>query len=311
MKKITILTLAMLMTLGVMAQYKQKHVIIPIANRASAIGVPAKIGDFIYIEADSAMYMTKVALSAAATGTYLTDTTSRYAVAKMATGSQAVTATTLTAGRTSLTDTISGNVVALFGGNIGIGTTAYNKFTIAGSSGNTAIAGTLGVTGNTTIGSNKVVITASSGNTAIAGTLSTVGNVAIGTTGYNKFTVAGTTGNTAIAGTLAVTGATTQTGKLTCADTVAAAVVTTSGQMLSTGDLKVNTNKFVVTASNGNTAIAGTLNSTGLATLSAGAVVTADTTTAVVGKMVFVAADSSFYGCRSTVAAKKWYKLHD
>ena len=32
--------------------------------------------------------------------------------------------------------------------------------------------------------------------------------------------------------------------------------------------------------------------------------------TAVKGKIVFQAADSSFYGCRSTTAAKKWYKLH-
>jgi hypothetical protein len=34
------------------------------------------------------------------------------------------------------------------------------------------------------------------------------------------------------------------------------------------------------------------------------------TVTAVKGKIVFQAADSSFYGCRSTTAAKKWYKLH-
>ena len=35
-----------------------------------------------------------------------------------------------------------------------------------------------------------------------------------------------------------------------------------------------------------------------------------DTTTAAVGAIVYIAADSSFYGCRSTVAAKKWYKLN-
>lgn len=40
--------------------------------------------------------------------------------------------------------------------------------------------------------------------------------------------------------------------------------------------------------------------------------VAGDTTvTAVIGKIVYQAADSSFYGCRSTVAPKKWYKLHD
>lgn len=38
-----------------------------------------------------------------------------------------------------------------------------------------------------------------------------------------------------------------------------------AGTLASTGDLKVNTNKFVVTASSGNTTIAGTLNLTGQA----------------------------------------------
>lgn len=216
MKKMILFTLALLMTVGVMAQYKTKHMVVPIANRASAIGIPLKVGDFVYIVADSAMYMTKVNLAAAATGTYLTASTSRYAVAKMASGAAALTATTLTAGRTTLTDTISGTV-ARFTGNVGIGTTDYNKFTVAGTTGNTAIAGTLGVTGastltgNVTVGSSKVVVTAASGNTAIAGTLSAVGNVGIGTTDYNKFTVAGTTGNTVIAGTLGVTGVATFT----------------------------------------------------------------------------------------------------
>lgn len=41
-------------------------------------------------------------------------------------------------------------------------------------------------------------------------------------------------------------------------------------------------------------------------------IIKGDTTvTAVIGKIVYQAADSSFYGCRSTVAAKKWYKLHE
>ena len=41
-------------------------------------------------------------------------------------------------------------------------------------------------------------------------------------------------------------------------------------------------------------------------------IIQGDTTvTAVVGKIVYQTADSSFYGCRSTVAAKKWYKLNE
>jgi hypothetical protein len=40
--------------------------------------------------------------------------------------------------------------------------------------------------------------------------------------------------------------------------------------------------------------------------------VAGDTTvTAIISRIVFQASDSSFYGCRSTVAPKKWYKLHD
>lgn len=40
--------------------------------------------------------------------------------------------------------------------------------------------------------------------------------------------------------------------------------------------------------------------------------VAGDTTvTAIVGRIVYQSADSSFYGCRSTVAPRKWYKLHD
>ena len=35
-----------------------------------------------------------------------------------------------------------------------------------------------------------------------------------------------------------------------------------------------------------------------------------DTTVAVKGKTVFNGADSSFYGCRSTTSAHKWYKLN-
>lgn len=156
-------------------------------------------------------------------------------------------------------------------------------------------------------------------NAAFAGTLSTVGNVGIGTTDYNKFTVAGTTGNTAIAGTLGVT-----------------------------GNVAINTNKFTVTASSGNTAVAGTLGVTGTTTASnivpssnnakdlggVGAywrnllVTTATTgytiadsvavsdlmiqtndTTAhpVVGKVVLKGTD--LYMCKSTSAAKKWYKI--
>lgn len=116
---------------------------------------------------------------------------------------------------------------------------ATNKFTVAAATGNTAVAGTLGVTGASTLSStlgvtgdfavntNKFTVTAASGNTLAAGTLSATGDFAVAT---NKFTVAAATGNTVVAGTLGVT-----------------------------GDVAVATNKLTVAAATGNTAVAGTL----------------------------------------------------
>ena len=84
-----------------------------------------------------------------------------------------------------------------------------NKVTITEASGNTAIAGTLGVTGNLAVNTNKFNVTASSGNTAVAGTLAATGDFSVGS---NTFTVTASSGNTAVSGTLAVTGAQTFTG---------------------------------------------------------------------------------------------------
>ena len=158
MKKIALALIAtILMTGAVMAQYKTKKMIVPIANRASTVGVPVKVGDFIYIVADSALYMSRVAFGAGGTGTYLTADTSRYAVAKLASGAAALLATTLTVSSNATvggtlgvtgTTTLSGALNAA--GAIGFGT-SNNKVTIAAATGNTAIAGTLGVTGVTTI----------------------------------------------------------------------------------------------------------------------------------------------------------------
>ena len=79
--------------------------------------------------------------------------------------------------------------------NVGAG-----KFTVDGSTGNTAVAGTLGVTGATTV----VGLTATS-SVNFNSTLSVDGNFNINT---NKFNVAATSGNTDIAGALDVVGAT-------------------------------------------------------------------------------------------------------
>ena len=78
-----------------------------------------------------------------------------------------------------------------------------NKFTVAGDTGNTVVAGTLNATGAATlsstldvagdvdVNSGKFAVTASDGSLAISS---------------NKFTVAGDTGNTVVAGTLNATG---------------------------------------------------------------------------------------------------------
>lgn len=69
-----------------------------------------------------------------------------------------------------------------------------NKFTVAGSSGNTVIAGTASITGDVTVNTNKFTVTASSGNTVIAGTADISGVTNIGSAGSNaKLNVLSTT----------------------------------------------------------------------------------------------------------------------
>ena len=115
-------------------------------------------------------------------------------------------------------------------GNFDVNT---NKFTVNGSSGNTSIAGTLGVTGNTSLSTVD-----------ISSTLGVDGNFDVNT---NKFTVNGSSGNTSIAGTLGVTGNT------------SLSTVDISSTLGVDGNFDVNTNKFTVNGSSGNTSIAGTL----------------------------------------------------
>ena len=157
------------------------------------------------------------------------------------------------------------------------------------TTGNTAVAGTLGVTGAATLSSsldvtgatgvdgdfdintNKFTVASSTGNTAVAGTLGVTGAATLsssldvtGATGVdgdfdintNKFTVASATGNTAVAGTLGVTGAATLSSSL---DVTGATGVD--------GDFDVASTMFTVASGTGNTAIAGTLGVTGVATL--------------------------------------------
>jgi hypothetical protein len=140
-----------------------------------------------------------------------------------------------TPGAASVTTIVASGLASLNGG-IAVDSTA---FTVADTSGNTAIAGTLAVTGATTL----------------TGALTANGGITCDT---DKFTVADTSGNTAIGGTLAVTGATTLTGALTA-----------------NGGITCDTDKFTVADTSGNTAIGGTLAVTGASTLT-GAVTAAE-----------------------------------
>lgn len=82
--------------------------------------------------------------------------------------------------------TVSGNYVV-----------GASKFTVAAATGNTVVAGTLGVTGLSTLSSATVT-----------GTLGVGGDFSVNT---NKFTVTASNGNTVVAGTLGVTGTITGT----------------------------------------------------------------------------------------------------
>ena len=86
---------------------------------------------------------------------------------------------------------------------------ATNKFTVAAATGDTVVAGTLGVTGVTTLTGSLAAnggITVDSTNFTVHGTTGAVHTAADFDVATNKFTVASATGNTVVAGTLGVKG---------------------------------------------------------------------------------------------------------
>ena len=129
---------------------------------------------------------------------------------------------------------------------------ATNKFNVTAASGNTAVAGTLGVTGASTL----AALAATTG--AFSSTVNVVGAFSVNT---NRFTVDPATGNTAVLGTLGVTGA------VTGASYTGGAISGTTATF--SGNLSIATTMFTVAAANGNTVIAGTLGLTGTLTCNA------------------------------------------
>ena len=133
--------------------------------------------------------------------------------------------------------------------NLSIGTLVANtNATIGGTlavTGAATLSSSASITGNLSVNTDKFTVEASSGNTAIAGTLSATGATTLSST-------LGVTGNTTVGGTLGVTGAATVGGTL---GVTGAATLSSSASI--TGNLSVNTDKFTVEASSGNTSIAG------------------------------------------------------
>ena len=144
---------------------------------------------------------------------------------------------------------------------------ATSKLTVASASGNTAVAGTLGVTGATTLSSTLGVTGATTlasvavTGAATAASVATTGNISTsaGTiTSYGAISQTQAGQNNSLAGNLAVTGNLNVTGTTSLSGNVSL-----PGTLSVTGDFAVNTNKFNVAASSGNTLVAGTLGVTG------------------------------------------------
>ena len=291
MKKITILALMVLMTLGAMAQKQGYYLAYVVPTQTTPVQNYIKAYSFVMVASDTTLYLTKVAIPIGRTVlNTMKASAANYAIINRA----------IFGGKdpTFFVDTAN----------------AQNIYGVKSFKNNASFAGTVGVTGNFAVNTNKFTVAATDGSTVVAGALSSTGNFRVNT---NKFIVTASSGNTQIAGNAAVggtfeaTGAAAFFGKLTGSDTLQGSVLKSTGMMLSTGDFKVNTNKFTVAASSGNTTVAGTLGVTGIATftarpvMSTGLTLTAetDTTAKVAGRIVYVG--GNFYGGNGTY----YYKL--
>ena len=124
---------------------------------------------------------------------------------------------------------------------------------------NATVGGTLGVTGNFAVNTNKFTVAATSGNTVVAGTLNA---------GATTLASAGITNNATVGGTLGVTGATTLSSTLSAGASTLSSVSVTNNANIS-GNLVVTGSSTLASAAvTNNATVGGTLGVTGATTLS-------------------------------------------
>jgi hypothetical protein len=178
------------------------------------------------------------------------------------TGGTTLSSTLAVTGAATLSSTLAVTGNTTVGGTLGV--TGASTLASVGVTGNATVGGTLGVTGETTLAS-ATISDLTSGRIVLAGTSGAIEDSANLTFNGTTLSVTGATsvsGNSTVGGTLGVTGATTLSSTL-----AVSGAATLSSTLGVTGNLSVNTNKFTVDATTGNTAIAGTLGVTGASTL--------------------------------------------
>lgn len=215
---------------------------------SSKVQLDAASGDTVNLTVDDSDVIVASAAGAAVTGTLSASGAATMSSTLGVTGAATMSSTLGVTGAATLSSTLAVTGASTMAAINASGDFNVNsgKFTVAASSGNTAVAGTFSATGAATLSSTLGVTGAAtlSSTLAVTGTstmaaINASGDLAINT---DKFTVAASTGNTVIDGTLDVAGNATFAGTLDV-----------------TGDFNVNTNKFKVDASSGDVTIAGNL----------------------------------------------------
>lgn len=213
------------------------------------------------------------------------------------------------------------------------GTLTLSGALTVSSGGITVVASGITITaGGLSIAADGATVT---GNSTIAGTLGVSSNFAVNT---DKFTVAGASGNTVVAGTLGVTGAATITGALSAAgvisgpDGLVSAPAYTFSNDSNSGIFRVGADAFglacggaeVARFTASGVAVTGTLSSTGAATLSSTLAVTGAATlsstlevtgsitgTTVAGTMIASQADQESPGSSAKIVTPAFQHFHD